>query len=177
MTATLDPRFWIQAHILSTGGLDALNLQEHASNWSAERTIIFIYLPRHWEESAGTLQREGSINARVTLNPPPTPPPPGEVLGDNGEFTSIHKQTRLLLATSPIALQHASEGAAAPAASPITNGTHGANWLNWMLQSAAGDIVSTQLTILLLQHTVNATTQKATSLTAVAAIEPNLRIL
>jgi hypothetical protein len=152
-------------------------LQEHASNWSAERTIIFIYLPRHWEESAGTLQREGSINARVTLNPPPTPPPPGEVLGDNGEFTSIHKQTRLLLATSPIALQHASEGAAAPAASPITNGTHGANWLNWMLQSAAGDIVSTQLTILLLQHTVNATTQKATSLTAVAAIEPNLRIL
>jgi hypothetical protein len=150
-----------------------LNLQEHASNWSAERTIMFIYLPRHWEESAGTLQREGSINAKVTLNPPP--PSPGDVLGDNGEFTSIHKQTALLLATSPIALQHASEGAAA---SPITNGTHGANWLNWMLQSAGGDIVSTHLTIYLsLQHTVNATTQKATSLTAVAAVVPNLRIL
>jgi hypothetical protein len=135
---------------------------------------MFIYLPRHWEESAGTLQREGSINAKVTLNPPP----PGDVLGDNGEFTSIHKQTGLLLATSPIALQHASEGAAASAASPITNGTHGANWLNWMLQSAAGDIVSTHLTKhLLLQHTVNATTQKATSLTAVAAVVPNLRIL
>ncbi len=88
MTTTLDPRFWIQAHILSTGG-DALNLQEHASNWSAERTIMFVYLPRHWEESAGTLQREGSINAKVTLNPPP--PPPGDVLGDNGEFTSIHQ--------------------------------------------------------------------------------------
>lgn len=135
---------------------------------------MFIYLPRHWEESAGTLQREGSINAKVTLNPPP----PGDVLGDNGEFTSIHKQTGPLLATSPIALQHASEGAAASAASPITNGTHGANWLNWMLQSAAGDIVSTHLTKhLLLQHTVNATTQKATSLTAVAAVVPNLRIL
>jgi hypothetical protein len=118
------------------------------------------------------LQREGSINAKVTLNPPP---PPGDVLGDNGEFTNIHKQTGLLLATLPIALQHPSEGAAA---SPITNSTHGANWLNWMLQSAGGDIVSTHLTkYFLLQHTVNATTQKATSLTAVAAIVPNLRIL
>jgi hypothetical protein len=87
------------------------------------------------------------------------------------------KQRGLLLATSPI-FQHASEGAAAPAASPITNGTHGANWVNWMLQSAAGDIVSTHLTIyLLLQHTVNDTIQKATSLTAVAAIVPNLRSL